>query len=144
MVTAWSGDADTDCMNETTSAASAARSTTDPARPAHPAFYWELAPDEQQVLRGERRGLAEEGYLAIDINHGRRLASIPCAWEDWPDVAPSADSEIERYSDAIACLLHAAATDGHLPDDVIGRAFRTAESTYQTSHQAARQRNHHA
>jgi hypothetical protein len=99
-----------------------------------PTFYWELTPDEQQHLVDQGHAFLEEGYLAIDINHGRRLVAIPCPWEDWPPVETRHEPlDLDRYADNIACILQAAQWDGYDLQHVIERALYTQALTYDTS-----------
>ncbi|QIG42035.1 hypothetical protein G5V58_03945 [Nocardioides anomalus] len=104
-----------------------------------PAMYWE-SPQEQWP---EMAGMAEEGYLAEDINWGRALIGVPsiATW-DWTPLNPvpeGADST-DSYSDPIAAIINAACQVGIDPEWLCKRALHTARSTREESYGCARER----
>ncbi len=58
------------------------------ARPrvGRPIFYWELEGDARRAAWS--LGTVEEGYLANDINHGRRLITLKLHDQECPDLIP--------------------------------------------------------
>ena len=86
--------------------------------------------------------MKDEGYLAHDINRGRRLLDLPEGYEPVPDVASNwkAPETIEQISDAIASILQAAVEIGHDPIEVCNAALFTQESVRRHSAAAIRRR----
>lgn len=90
-------------------------------------FYWQLAEDEQARLRAGNLIVEDEGYLAHDINWGRRLlmlrpdpASVPAVSATWPGPPTP-----EHLSDAISAILQVAVEEGLDPELVSQRALFT-------------------
>jgi hypothetical protein len=90
-------------------------------------FYWELDPAGRAAA--EPYLIEEEGYLANDINWGRRLVNDQHRLESCPDLyvtmpAPSPD-DLTVYGDPIAAILQAAVYVGLDPEEVCERALFT-------------------
>ncbi|MFN8189285.1 MAG: hypothetical protein U0R78_02405 [Nocardioidaceae bacterium] len=85
---------------------------------------------EREHLRAHNRILEDEGYLAHEINRGRRLLDVPEIYEPIPDVAPQRDAPggIEQLSDAIAAVLQVAVEAGYDPIEVCDAALATQQS----------------
>ena len=105
-----------------------------------PVSYWELTPDERLVA--DDAGFAEEGFVAIDIDYGRRLLAVPDRYQVWPDVLPRPEhlDGPEPYSDAIAAILQAAVYDGYDAEDLCRAALDTQRNVLSVSTDAARKR----
>lgn len=90
-------------------------------------FYWQLPADELKRLRADNSILEDEGYLAHDINWGRRLldlradpTSVPDVTDDW-----AGPPTIEHVSDAISAILQVAVDMGADPEQVCAAALFT-------------------
>lgn len=88
-------------------------------------FYWQLPPSLLEHLRGENVIREEEGYLAHDVNWGRRLLDTPADPSSVPDVSPgwAGPPTPEHVSDAISAILQVAVELGMDPDVVSADAL---------------------
>jgi hypothetical protein len=104
-----------------------------PRRAGGPNFYWELEGDARREALED--ALGEEGYLAADINHGRRMIDLDVDLTNvWslPDRIPldrpgdeAREDVINRFSDAIGQILSAAEWEGIDPAWLCERAQRS-------------------
>lgn len=103
-------------------------------------FYWELS--DSQRAEHEPYGFEEEGYLALDLNHGLALLQVQLKYEEWPDVPEDVGEELafEVYYDAVAAILQVAAWNGHDPVEVCEEALSTRESIVHLSTRVANER----
>lgn len=90
-------------------------------------FYWELSATQQGALRSANLILEDEGYLAHDINRGRRLLNMAEKYSPVPDVASdwAPPERAEVFSDAIAAILQVAVDGGFDPEDLVSAALLT-------------------
>jgi hypothetical protein len=93
-------------------------------------FYWEVDDSHLERLRAENSILEDEGYLAHEINRGRRLLDMPDVYVAVPDVRREweAPDRVERYSDAVAAILQVAFDEGLDPSEVCDAALCTQRS----------------
>lgn len=107
----------------------------DPSPPAR--FYWELPARERDEAR--LASLEDEGYLAHDLNYGRRILEVVYPYEPCAEVMNDSVSGMtpEAISDALAALLQAAAWAGFDPSDMCRRALATRRGVYSMSAAAA-------
>lgn len=89
-------------------------------------FYWQLPAKRLEQLRAQNAIFEEEGYLAHDINWGRRLldtpadpASVPDVSNTWPGLPTP-----EHLADAISAILQVAVELEVDPEDVCAQALR--------------------
>jgi hypothetical protein len=94
-----------------------------------PTFYWELPAVERAKLRLDNTITDDEGYLAHDLNWGRRLVSVTdtdYGKDPTPDVPTDWNPpKNQRISDAIAAILQVAVDAGLDPEEVCSDAIRT-------------------
>ena len=86
----------------------------------------------------------EEGYLALEINHGRRLIALGVEYEFCPDLLPLDDPDpvtgvdlFQRASDAIASILAAGAWEGIEPNELWRSARGTQNALFSDACDAA-------
>jgi hypothetical protein len=92
-----------------------------------PRFYWQLTAKERALLRAGNLILEDEGYLAHDINWGRRLLDVRGPYTPVPDVSADwlAPDFLEGFSDAISAVLQVAIEAGLDPEAVCDAALAT-------------------
>lgn len=98
-------------------------------RVAPPMSYRELPPEQRGEVEEELFG---GGYLACEINHGRRLIVLPVEDAGLPYLKPlerpgheALEDFINLFSDATASILAAAEWEGIDPAWLCQRAMRT-------------------
>jgi hypothetical protein len=114
---------------------------------ASPQFYWELPLAERARIDREPLREEEEGWLAYDINWGRRLiACCPGEPPTWPDLDPEPEHGIhtESYSDPIGAILAAAAYVGLSEEEIISDAVARLRSGRRWAEDAVRRRTEQA
>ena len=90
-------------------------------------FYWELPDGELGRLREGNGILEDEGYLAHDINWGRRLLDLQADPTSVPDVGNNwaGPPTVEHVSDVISAILQVAVDMGLDPEQVCAAALLT-------------------
>ncbi len=97
-------------------------------------FYWELPPNDRGPA-AERSDVSEV-RLALEINHGRRLAATVPNSDQWKTLVPAPDfderpgGEVHVYSDPIAAILQAARYVGLTPATIFSEAIDTSLGIY--------------
>lgn len=111
-----------------------------------PTLYWQLPEQHQARLQRALKVTDDEGYLAHDINWGRRLVDL--ADTDYRrDPTPDVDRtwqppvSFERYSDTIAAVLQVAVEAGLDPTALCEAALATQRGVRAAATEAAHRRN---
>lgn len=90
-----------------------------------PKFYWQLSDQDRALI--DHLILEDEGYLAHDINWGRRMLAVRVRYEPVPDVSPDwvTPQAPEHFSDAVSAILQVAIDAGLDPEAVCASALAT-------------------
>ena len=89
-------------------------------------FYWELPHPTRLSLMESGAILEDEGYLAHDLNRGRRLLDLKDTYVSLPDVDPGWQAPSGQWiADTISTILQVAVAAGLDPVQVCDEALRT-------------------